>query len=795
MSTVQPPHLHLEIAHILFLDLVGYSKLLIDEQKELLEELNQIVRNTGQFRAADAEGKLTRLPTGDGMVLVFSNNPEAPLECALEVSKAVQNHPRLKLRMGIHSGPVNPVADVNDRSNLAGAGINMAQRVMSCGDAGHILLSRHFAEDLEHYAHWQSSLHDVGEVEVKHGVKISLVNFYTDQLGNSGLPEKIKQARREQAAAARARAIRKRGFIAAGLLLLLFAIGFWKFHRQTMALLPNAKSIAVLPFENLSRDPDNAFFGDGMQDEILNDLAKIADLKVISRTSVMQYKIGVKRNLREIANELGVAYLVEGSVQRAANRVRVSAQLIDARTDIHLWAEHYDRPLDNVFAIQSEIAQIVADQLQAKLSPAEKAAIEQRPTADLGAYDRYVRARALLDTVNANTRGRENLFQAVRLLDQAVARDPGFLLAYCELVSAHDQLHFYGIDHTPARLELANQALRKAMQLGPGRGEVHLAIALHAYRSYDYEHARSEVAIAQRTLPNEPWVFALPAYMDRRQGHWAESIRNLERALELDPRNLLTLQQLAASYLCLRRYADEALVLDRMLTIAPTDANTRVWRARVDLESRADPRPAHITIHEILAEDSGAAAGFAQQWFLVALCEHDPAEATRAVGFMPPEGISPNNTRYPRSFLEALAARARGDAAAAHTAFTAARVEMQHIVDAQPDYAEAISVLGMVDAGLDRKEDALREGRRAIELLPITKDALNGTELKRNLAIIYAWTGEKELALKELADALQLPGVFLTYGELRLHPYWDSLRDDPRFDELVEKSKKPVALK
>ena len=558
---------------------------------------------------------------------------------------------------------------------------------------------------------------------------------------------------------------------------------------------PIPAGIAVLPFENLSADPENAFFTDGVQDEILNHLAKIADLKVISRTSVMRYKPGAKRNLREIANELGVAHVVEGSVQRAANRVRISAQLIDARTDTHLWAEHYDRPLDDVFAIQSEIAKIVADQLQAKLSPAEKAAIEQRPTADLGAYDRYVRARALLDTVNANTRGRENLFQAVRLLDQAVARDPAFLLAYCELVSAHDQLHFYGIDHTPARLELANQALRKAMQLGPGRGEVHLAIALHAYRSYDYEHARSEVAIAQRTLPNEPWVFAVAAYIDRRQGHWAESIRNLERALELDPRNLVTLQQLAGTYLNLRRYADEALVLDRMLTVAPTDANTRVWRARVDLESRADPQPAHITIHEILAEDPGAAAGFAQQWFLVALCEHDPAEATRAVGFMPPEGIAPTNIRYPRSFLEALAARARGDAAAARTAFIAARVEMQHIVDAQPDYAEAISVLGMVDAGLDRKEDALREGRRAIELLPITKDLLNGTELKRNLAVIYAWTGEKELALKELADALQLPGVFLTYGELRLHPYWDSLRGDPRFEKLVAEAAAPIPLK
>ncbi len=580
--------------------------------------------------------------------------------------------------------------------------------------------------------------------------------------------------------------------LAASLVTLAGVVGVMVWESQSRHPIP--AGIAVLPFENLSADPENAFFTDGVQDEILNDLAKIADLKVISRTSVMRYKAGAKRNLREIANELGVAHLVEGSVQRAANRVRVSAQLIDARTDTHLWAEHYDRPLDDVFAIQSEIAKIVADQLQAKLSPAEKAAIEQRPSADLGAYDRYVRARALLDTVNSNTRGRENLFQAVRLLDQAVARDPAFLLAYCELVSAHDQLHFYGIDHTPARLELANQALRKAMELGPGRGEVHLAIALHDYRSYDYEHARSEVAIAQRTLPNEPWVFALPAYMDRRQGHWAESIRNLERALELDPRNLLTLQQLAGTYLNLRRYADEALVLDRMLTVAPTDANTRVWRARVDLESRADPRPAHITIHEILAEDPEAAAGFAQQWFLVALCEHDPTEATRAMGFMPPEGIAPTNVRYPRSFLEALAARARGDAAAAQTAFIAARVEMQHIVDAQPDYAEAICVLGMVDAGLDRKEDALREGRRAIELLPITKDALNGTELKRNLAITYAWTGEKELALKELADTLQLPSV-LTYGELRLHPYWDSLRGDPRFEKILAEASQPIPIK
>src|SRR5437879_607523 len=563
MSTVQPPHLHLEIAHILFLDLVGYSKLLIDEQKELLEELNQIVRNTGQFRAADAEGKLTRLPTGDGMVLVFSNNPEAPLECALEVSKAVQNHPRLKLRMGIHSGPVNPVADVNDRSNLAGAGINMAQRVMSCGDAGHILLSRHFAEDLEHYAHWQSSLHDVGEVEVKHGVKISLVNFYTDQLGNSGLPETIKQARREQAAAARARAIRKRGFIAAGLLLLLFAIGFWKFHRQTMALLLNAKSIAVLPFENLSRDPDNAFFTDGVQDEILTALARIARLKVISRTSVMEYKSGIARGLGEVGQELGVAHVLEGSVQRFGDRVRVNAQLVDTRTDAHLWAQSYDRDLADVFAIQSDIAKAIANQLQAKLSISEQAAIAQPPTTDLNAFLLYNRAKSLL-VLTTNRTGIEQEFrQAIDFLNQAVARDPSFFVAYCQLALCHDYLYFLGYDHTPARLALADAAIGAAFRLRPNAGEAHLARAENLYRGrLDYDGALAELDIARRTLPNDPRIFELTGFIQWRQGKLEESLRNLERALQLDPRNLYTAQKIALRYGLWRRYAEQAAALD-----------------------------------------------------------------------------------------------------------------------------------------------------------------------------------------------------------------------------------------
>lgn len=351
--SVEEPHLHLEVGHILFLDIVGYSKLLVDEQKELVRELNQIVRETEQFRAAEAAGKLTRLPTGDGMVLVFTNNPEAPVECALEISKALQNHTKLNLRMGVHSGPANPFADVNDQSNLAGAGINVAQRVMSCGDAGHILLSKHLAEDLEHYAHWRSYLHDVGTVKTKHGARIPIVNLYTDQVGNSALPLKLRQAR----AACR----RRLTALAVVLVLAVLAIGFWSFRRsQEQAISANAafpaKSIAVLPFENRSEDKANAYFADGIQEEILTCLSKIADLKVISRTSTQQYQ-SKPANLRQIAKQLGVVNIVEGSVQKVADQVRIHVQLVNAQTDSHIWADTYDRKLTDIFGVESEVGQ------------------------------------------------------------------------------------------------------------------------------------------------------------------------------------------------------------------------------------------------------------------------------------------------------------------------------------------------------------------------------------------------------------------------------------------------------
>jgi len=790
VSRTQEPHLHLEVGHILFLDIVGYSKLLSDEQKELVQELNRIVRETEQFRAAEAEGKLRRLATGDGMVLVFTNNPEAPVECALEISKALQSHPRLKVRMGIHSGPVNPVADVNDQSNLLGAGINVAQRVMSCGDAGHILLSKHFAEDLEHYAHWRTHLHDVGEATDKHGVRVPLVNLYTDQLGNSALPAKLRRAR----TASRF----KSAAVAALLLIAALGVGFWmlrrsqeKFEGTATAILP--KSIAVLPFENLSADPENAFFTDGVQDEVLNNLAKIADLKVISRTSVMQYKTDVKRNVREIANALGVAHVVEGTVQRAANRVRISAQLIDARTDSHLWVNTYDRPLGDVFAIQSEIAKAIAGQLQAKLSPEEKAAIEQPPTTNLVAYDRYLRAEKLWAV--PTTRIPQDMREIIRLLDQAIAYDPTFLLGYCELARANAYVYHLGVDHSPARVALAKEARDAALRLGPDRGEAHLAAAWVAYLCYrDYATALSEVAIARRGLPNNASVFSLPAYIARRQGRWEECIRNLERAVELDPRSVWFLTDIAQVNQQLRRFPEAAAAWDGVLAVVPEDSSTRVSRALVDLDSHAETQSAYEAIQNVVRNDPSAVDAIADQWLYVALCRRDVVEISSALASLSPEGIIPYNVRIPRSFCEGLAARTRGDAAASEKSFTAARVEMEKIVREQSDNAQVLCVLGVIDAALGRKEDAIHESRRAVELLPVIKDALTGSQVLTNLAITYSWAGEKDLAIRQLEELVRIPSP-VSYGQLRLHPYWDALHGDPRFEKLVEESKKPVALK
>src|SRR3984893_6286371 len=372
MAAESKKEIELEIAQVLFLDIVGYSKLSVNQQHAAVEELNQIVRASEQFQKAEGANRILKIPTGDGMALVFYKSPEEPAQCAFEISRALKNNQRLQVRMGIHSGPISGVVDVNERTNVAGAGINLAQRVMDCGDAGHILLSQHVAEDLAEYERWRPFLHDIGTFEVKHGVRVSVTNLYSDEVGNPNLPKKFETLKKHRSHVRWAEVAI--GLLVLGAIVAAFVFVLRKPTRSTLSVAE--KSIAVLPFENLSEEKANAFFTEGVQDEILTHLARIADLKVISRTSVMQYKSGVARNLREIGQQLGVAHVVEGSVQRAANKVRVNAQLIDARSDAHLWAQTYDRDLADVFAIQSEIAKAIADQLHAKLSPNEKKDIE-----------------------------------------------------------------------------------------------------------------------------------------------------------------------------------------------------------------------------------------------------------------------------------------------------------------------------------------------------------------------------------------------------------------------------------
>ena len=543
------------------------------------------------------------------------------------------------------------------------------------------------------------------------------------------------------------------------------------------------KSIAVLPFQNLSDQKENAYFADGVQDEILTALTKIADLKVISRMSTMQYKTTAERNVREIANALGVAHVLEGTVQRAGGRVRVSAQLIDARTDTQLWAERYDRDVADVFAIESELAGKIVAQLQAEISPSEKAAIEKPSTTDLAAYDLYLRAQELFADTTDPIHAREKLPQAAQLLDEAVARDPHFVQAWCLLSRVHGAAYFRGHDHTPARLGLANAAVQTALRLQPDAGEAHLALAIYYYNGFrDYGRARSELVIARRALPNNADVFRYTGMIDRREGHWDEATRNLERALELDPRNFFTLQQLALAYEWQHRYADEVRTYDRALAIMPGDPASRISLALVALDWRADIKPFQATLATLVAENPGLPLDL--DALRRALCERPATAAIRALTNYPREGVVHNGVNNPRAYWDGVIARCQGDSAKAQAAFTAARREVEKTVERQPDFAAALSLLGMIDAGLERKEQAIQEGRRACELLPVSKDAIDGVAIAINLAQIYAWTGEKDRAIEQIAAVERVPNT-LSYGLLKLHPYWDPLRGDPRFEKIV----------
>ncbi len=565
-------------------------------------------------------------------------------------------------------------------------------------------------------------------------------------------------------------------------LLALAAVVGWNIWKSELLSHPVTTGIAVLPFENLNEQKENAAFADGVQDDILTKLAKIADLKVISRTSVMDYR--GKRNVRQIGNELRVSHVLEGSVRRTGTRLHLNAQLIDTRTDTHVWVEQYDRDLNDLFAIQSEVAQKVANQLHAKITPAEKVAIETKPTGDLVAYDLYSRANDILSGKNSRP---QDFAQAVDLLNRAVVRDPSFLDGYCQLAFAHDQLYFDGIDHTPARLAMAKDAVDLAFRLKPDSGEAHFAQAVHLYRGYlDYDGALAELEIARQTLPNDARIFQLMGMIQRRQGRGEDSRRNLERAAELDPRDIGTLDTLAWDYARFRRYAEAKTWLTRAVAVAePDDVSMKLALPDWELEVNADPRPLHQAIDSVRATNPAAVRAIAKVWLACALAERDAAAATEALSALDENGISLwDQVAFSRSFVEGLIARMTNDDAKAKSAFATARSEQEKIVEAQPDFGPSWCVLGMIDAGRGRKEEALHEGRRALELLPVEKEALVGQYLVRYFAVIAAWVGEKDLACDQLAIAVRPPSN-VRYGELKLMPWWDPLRGDPRFEKIV----------
>lgn len=542
--------------------------------------------------------------------------------------------------------------------------------------------------------------------------------------------------------------------------------------------------IAVLPFESLSPDKENALFANGVYDGISTKLAKLADLKIISHNSVAKYRD--VRDVQEVGRALNVAFVLKGTVRRDAGRLHVDVQLIDTRNGSELWAQNYDQDLANVFATQSEIAQKVANRLGAQVSSTEKAAIEEPPTTDLIAYDLYLRAKELINSIWFSTRAKEDLSQASALLDQAVARDASFFQAYCQLAEAHDRIYFLGFDHTPARLQLSEAAIRSVRALRPDSGETHLTLGQHLYWAYQrYDRAREELGAARRTLPNESRIPLMAGYIDRREGHWEKSLEELKQALDLDPRNSSILQQISLTYQALRRYKETAATLDAILAIAPKDVASKMQRAWVDLQWRSDPKRLHTTIEEILAQEPDAAPVIVIQWLELALSERDAAAAQRALAAMPVGGCRDENMVFPHGWCEGLVARLRGDEPAARAAFTEARTKLAEIVREQPDYAAALCAIGVVDAALGNKEDAIREGERAVALTPPTQSAIDGAMFLRYMAVIYAWTGDNNRAIDRLTEAVKLPGSHISYGHLRLNPCWDPLRGDPRFEAIV----------
>jgi TolB-like protein/Tfp pilus assembly protein PilF len=785
MGDEQKPKLRLEIAHVLFIDIVGYSKLRINEQSAQIEKLRKIVRGTEQFRSAEAEGKLLRLPTGDGGALVFRNSPEAPVLCAEEIARALKSHPGIRVRMGIHSGPVNEVTDLNEQANIAGAGINIAQRIMDCGDAGHILVSKHAAEDLEQYDQWQPYLHDLGECEGKHGECLHVVNLYNDEIGNPAVPTKCARSASPGTMSSAAVGNRRRYSIAAmviGALIVVGATALFLASRTALRSITgrggsgssiSEKSIAVLPFQNLSDDKSNAYFTDGIQDEILTRLAKIGALKVISRSSTQKYK-STPEDLREVGKQLGVAHVLEGSVQKVANAVHVNVQLIRAATDEHLWAESYNRKLDDVFGVEGEVASAIADQLNAKLSGAEQKAVAEKPTQNSAAYDTYLRAIAIDNEGNLDTTKR-----VASLYVEAVRLDPQFALAWAHLAVARSYLYFNGIDLDTNSGAAVKKAADRAISLQPELGEAWLAQGVYRYRILrDFKGALQSYEEALRRLPNSAFVLDQIAHLERRLGQIDVAQKHYQAAAELDPRNIDILLTLADALQTVRRYDDARAVVDRALEIAPGNEGALAVKA-FSFQAQGRLNEASEILAKAPANSQNEILTFARVSQLYDERRFD--EAIVQIQQHTPAAFA-NDPRI-ITFL-GLCQQLAGKNDEARATFTRAAAAMKPTPDSvvAVDARQLPCHLAWVYAGLGEKEKALEQARQAVA--DYSTDALSKPFAETALAMVQAQTGDIDSAIAALPHLLEASNG-LTVGNLRIDPVWDPLRKDPRFQKLV----------
>src|SRR5256714_8773584 len=781
MSVESKKEIQLEIAHVLFIDIVGYTKLSISDQHAAVEELTRIVRASEQFQRAEVASRLLRIPTGDGMALVFYTSPEAPAQCAVEVSCALKEHSRLQLRMGIHSGPVRGIADVTERANLAGAGINMAKRVMGCGDADHILLSKHVAEDLEEYQKWRPLLHDLGSCEVKHGVRVSVVNLYSDQFGNPKLPQRFETVQKRRTR------LRWAGTAAALLVLAVVsaAIAMFSRYRERSALPAMEKSIAVLPFENLSHDPDNAYFADGIQDEIVTRLSKIADLKVISRTSTRHYK-SAPENLPSIARQLGVAHILEGSVQKSGGAVRVNVQLIKAVNDSHLWADTFDRKMTDIFSVEREVAKAIADQLRAKLTGREEQVVAAKPTNNVEAYDAYLRGLAYnLKAANsaANSRG------AQKYLREAVRLDPKFALGW-PLLSYVDARGYLTqtLQPTVALREEARRAAETALTLEPNLGE-----GLHAKGYYhyaclkDYDTAVRYFEQARHLLPNSSRIPESLAYVTRRRGEWDQSESFFNEAERLDPRNVYVLGQHGQSYIALRRFSEALHKFDQILNITPDDIDTLAVKASVAQAESGLPR-ASVLLVSLHPPPDDSNVLYAQVYQTI--LDRRPAQLKEILAKPDPAwGYAIGEMRFWLGWAQEVA----GDHAAAQESWRMARGDLEPFLKEQPENYNLLFDLALTNMGLGDKAAALTLSQLAMAAMRIEKDAFDGPAPIEILARVPAQVGGPDPAIAALQKVLAIPyeGPLgggqcpLTPALLRLDPMFDPLRDDPGFQRLA----------